>query len=113
LQDHFQPERHAVHNTGLTSRDTAAGTLCWKNMRVKDDDIETNYLISMVITAYRKGKIPMNIAGERVVVRMYQSVRHYRLERGGTPIKSGKSNEIHMIEIGIAEKCHFIGIIRK
>lgn len=58
-------------------------------MPMKGGDIETDYPISMAIAAYGKGKIPMKVAGERVVVKVYPGVRRYRIEGYGVPV-SGK-----------------------
>ena len=59
-------------------------------MPVKGGDIETDYPISMAIAAYGKGKIPMKVAGERVVVKVYPGVRRYRIEGYGVPVEPGK-----------------------
>ncbi len=59
-------------------------------MPTKGGDIETDYPISMAIAAYGKGKIPMKVAGERVVIKVYPGVRRYRLEGYGVPVEPGK-----------------------
>lgn len=59
-------------------------------MPMKGGDIETDYPVSLVIAAYGKGKIPMKVAGERVVVKVYPGVRRYRLEGYGVPVSPGK-----------------------
>ncbi|MDU9375466.1 Chaperone protein DnaJ [Methanocorpusculaceae archaeon Sp1] len=59
-------------------------------MPTKGGDIETDYPISLAIAAYGKGKIPMKVAGERVVVKVYPGVRRYRLEGYGVPVEPGK-----------------------
>lgn len=59
-------------------------------MAKKTGDIETDYPISMAIAAYGKGKIPMRVAGEHVVIKVYPGVRRYRVEGKGVPSESGK-----------------------
>lgn len=55
-------------------------------MAKKSGDIETDYPISMALAAYGKGKIPMKVAGERVVVKVYPGVRRYRIAGLGIPV---------------------------
>lgn len=59
-------------------------------MPMKSGDIETDYPISMSLAAYGKGKIPMKVAGERVVVKVYPGVRRYRIPGYGVPSSPGK-----------------------
>ncbi len=87
------PEKRAAYDAEIAGTVTDSGTPRGKKMcgmPVKGGDIETDYPISMAIAAYGKGKIPMKVAGERVVVKVYPGVRRYRLEGYGVPVEPGK-----------------------
>ncbi|HJK77506.1 MAG TPA: DnaJ domain-containing protein [Methanocorpusculum sp.] len=87
------PEKRAAYDAELSGDEPAAGTPRGKKMcgmPVKGGDIETDYPVSLAIAAYGKGKIPMKVAGERVVVKVYPGVRRYRIEGYGVPVEPGK-----------------------
>lgn len=89
------PKRRAEYDAELDSseeefeRDTPRGKKM-SGMPMKSGDIETDYPISMSLAAYGKGKIPMKVAGERVVVKVYPGVRRYRIAGFGVPSSPGK-----------------------
>lgn len=87
------PVKRAEYDAVLSGTESTSGTPRGKKMcgmPVKGGDIETDYPISMAIAAYGKGKIPMKVAGERVVVKVYPGVRRYRIEGYGVPVEPGK-----------------------
>lgn len=65
-------------------------------MPTKSGDIETEYPISMSIAAYGKGKIPMQVAGEKVVIKVYPGVRRYRIENKGVPVEGKPRGDLYV-----------------
>lgn len=93
------PEKKAAYDEDL--RDTRKGGIIvpcreetrgkkMSGMTKKTGDIETEYPISLALAAYGKGKIPMRVAGEKVVVKVYPGVRRYRIEGKGVPSEDGR-----------------------
>ena len=65
-------------------------------MPTKSGDIETDYPVSMSIAAYGKGKIPMNVAGEKIVIKVYPGVRRYRIENKGVPVEGKPRGDLYV-----------------
>jgi len=65
-------------------------------MPTKSGDIETDYPVSMVIAAYGKGKIPMNVAGEKIVIKVYPGIRRYRIENKGVPVEGKPRGDLYV-----------------
>ena len=65
-------------------------------MPTKSGDIETEYPVSMTIAAYGKGKIPMKVAGEKVVIKVYPGVRRYRIENKGVPVEGKPRGDLYV-----------------
>jgi curved DNA-binding protein len=65
-------------------------------MPAKSGDIETDYPISMSLAAYGKGKIPMKVAGERVVVKVYPGIRRYRIAGCGVPAAGKPRGDLYV-----------------
>ena len=65
-------------------------------MPTKSGDIETDYPISMTIAAYGKGKIPMKVAGEKVIIKVYPGVRRYRIENKGVPVEGKPRGDLYV-----------------
>jgi len=65
-------------------------------MPTKSGDIETDYPISMTIAAYGKGKIPMKVAGEKVVIKVYPGVRRYRIANKGVPVEGKPRGDLYV-----------------
>ena len=93
------PEKKAVYDADLTAA-RKAGVVVeaseesrgkkMSGMSKCTGDIETEYPISLTLAAYGKGKLPLKVAGERVVVKVYPGVRRYRIEGKGVPAEGGK-----------------------
>ncbi len=65
-------------------------------MPTKSGDIETEYPISMSIAAYGKGKIPMKVAGEKIVIKVYPGVRRYRIANKGVPVEGKPRGDLYV-----------------
>lgn len=87
----YDAELQAARKAGVVveSAESSRGKKM-SGMGRKTGDIETEYPISLALAAYGKGKLPLKVAGERVVVKIYPGVRRYRIEGKGVPAEGGK-----------------------
>ena len=65
-------------------------------MPTKSGDIETDYPVSLTIAAYGKGKIPMKVAGEKIIIKVYPGVRRYRIENKGVPVEGKPRGDLYV-----------------
>ena len=92
------PESKAAYDqerAGISAAPSPRGKKM-SGMPTKSGDIETEYPVSMTIAAYGKGKIPMKVAGEKVVIKVYPGVRRYRIENKGIPVEGKPRGDLYV-----------------
>ncbi|MCK9313135.1 MAG: DnaJ domain-containing protein [Methanocorpusculum sp.] len=91
-------DRKAAYDADLAGAPSAPSPRGKKmsGMPTKSGDIETDYPVSMSIAAYGKGRIPMNVAGEKVVIKVYPGVRRYRIENKGVPVEGKPRGDLYV-----------------